>query len=59
MGWSSRATMEDHLKTDDLETVLASFVKGLPPFYLYYPAQNKRVECLRLFINCLKSKRSK
>jgi DNA-binding transcriptional LysR family regulator len=55
IGWSQRATMEDHLKTGELETVLDPFVKELPPFYLYYPEQNKRLECLRLFIDCLKS----
>ncbi len=55
IGWSMRATMEEHLRTGELETVLDPFVKELPPFYLYYPTQNKRVECLRLFIDCLKS----
>lgn len=55
IGWSMRATMEEHLRTGELETVLNPFVKELPPFYLYFPAQNKRVECLRLFIDCLKS----
>lgn len=57
IGWSMRATMEDYLKTGELETVLDSFVKDLPPFYLYYPVQNKRVECLRLLVDCLKSYR--
>ena len=55
IGWSNRAAMEEHLRTGELETVLDFFVKDLPPFYLYYPAQNKRVECLRLFIDCLRS----
>ena len=62
IGWSMHATMEEHLETGELETVLDPFVKELPPFYLYFPTQNKRVECLRLFIDCLKShykKRSK
>lgn len=57
IGWSLRTTMEDHLKTNELETVLDSFVQELPPFYLYYPEQNRRVECLRLFIDCIKSHR--
>ncbi len=55
VGWSMRATMADHLKTGDLETLLDPFVKDLPPFYIYYPEQNKRVECLRLFVDCLKT----
>jgi len=59
IGWSMRATIEDHFKAGELETVLDPFVKELPPFYLYYPEQNKRVECLRLFIDCLKSYRSR
>ncbi len=59
IGWSMRATMEDHLKVGELETVLDPFVKELPPFYLYYPVQNKRVECLRLFVECLKSYRDR
>ena len=31
----------------------------LPPFYIYYPAQNKRVECLRLFVAALRSHRKR
>ncbi len=57
IGWSLRATMEDHLESGDLETVLDPYVRKLPPFYLYYPEQNKRIECLRLFIDCLVSYR--
>ncbi len=53
IGWSLRATIADYLRSGDLETVLDPYVKQLPPFYLYYPEQNKRVECLRLFIDCL------
>lgn len=56
IGWSMRATMEDHLKTGELETVLEPFAQELPPFYLYYPEQNKRVECLRLLIDCMRSR---
>lgn len=57
IGWSLRATMEDHLKSRDLETILDPYARKLPPFYLYYPVQNKRVECLRLFIDYLVSYR--
>ena len=59
IGWSMRATIEAYLKSQELETVLESYVKELPPFYLYYPEQNKRVEYLRLFIDCLVAHRNK
>lgn len=55
IGWSMRATMNDHLRSGELDVLLEPFAKDLPPFYIYYPEQNKRVECLRLFIDCLKS----
>ncbi len=54
IGWSMRATIDDYLKTGELEAILEQFVKDLPPFHIYYPEQNRRVECLRLFIDCLK-----
>lgn len=57
IGWSLRATVKDHLESGELETVLDPYVRMLPPFYLYYPEQNKRVECLRLLIDCLMSYR--
>ncbi len=56
IGWSMRATMKDHLKTGDLQTVLEPYTKDLPPFYVYYPEQNKRVECLRLLVDFLKNR---
>lgn len=57
IGWSVRSTVDDHLQSGALETVLDSYVKELPPFYLYYPEQNRRLELLRLFIDFLISKR--
>ncbi len=54
IGWSMKLTMEDHLKTGDLETLLEPYVKDLPPFYIYYPEQNKRVECLKLLVGFLR-----
>lgn len=56
VGWSMRATLEDHLKMGDLETLLEPYVKDLPPFYIYYLEQNKRVECLKLLVEFLRSK---
>lgn len=56
IGWSMRATMEDHLKSGDLQLVLEAYAKNLPPFYIYYPEQNKRVECLRLLVAFLKDR---
>ena len=56
IGWSMKATMEDHLRTGDLQLLLASYAKDLPPFYIYYPEQNRRVECLRLLVEFLKDR---
>lgn len=58
IGWSLKATVADHLRSGELETVLDPYVKQLPPFYLYYPEQNRRVECLRLLIDCLREHRA-
>ncbi len=55
--WSLRATIADELRTGALETILDPYVRQLPPFYLYYPEQNRRVECLRLLIDCLVAER--
>ena len=53
IGLSLRATMQDHLEAGRLQTILDPYARRLPPFYLYYPEQNRRLECLRLFIDCL------
>ncbi len=57
IGWSLRATVDEHFASGNLNSVLDPFVRELPPFYLYYPEQNRRVECLRLLIDCLVSHR--
>ncbi|HZF36309.1 MAG TPA: LysR family transcriptional regulator [Candidatus Angelobacter sp.] len=57
IGWSLRTVIEDHLRAGALETVLDPYVTELPPFYLYYPEQNRRLELLRVFIDFLASKR--
>ncbi len=54
VGWSMKATMQNHLKTGDLQAVLEPYAKDLPPFYIFYPKQNKRVECLRVLVEFLK-----
>jgi len=51
VGWSLRAVVADHLAAGRLETALDGFVIRHPPFYLYYPEQNRRLELLRLFID--------
>lgn len=56
IGWSMKATMEDHLEAGALEIVLKPYTKDLPPFYVYFPEQNKRVECLRLLVDFLKDR---
>ncbi len=58
IGWSLRAVIEDDLRAGALETVLDPYVTELPPYYLYYPEQNRRLELLRLFIDFLASKRA-
>lgn len=58
IGWSMLATMRDLLESGELELVLQDYARDLPPFYVYYPKQNRRVECLRLFVDFLKSRRS-
>lgn len=57
IGWSLRAMIESELQAGVLETVLDPYVAKLPPYYLYYPEQNQRLELLRLFIDFLTSKR--
>jgi len=59
VGWSMRATMEDQIPSGALQTLLETFTKDLPPFYIYYPEQNRRVECLKLLVAHLKSRRGK
>ena len=57
IGWSLRAVIEEDLRAGALETVLDRYVAELPPYYLYYPEQNRRLELLRLFVDFLASKR--
>lgn len=53
IGWSLRTVIEDHLQSGALVSLLDPYVVPLPPFYLYYPEQNRRLELLRLFIDFL------
>ena len=57
IGWSIRRVIEEDLKNGELETVLDPYTIELPPFYLYYPEQNRRLECLRVLIDFLVDKR--
>lgn len=59
IGWSLRAVIEDDIAAGALETVLDPYVAKLPPYYLYYPEQNRRLEPLRLFIDFLVSHRGR
>ena len=54
VGWSMRATMEDHIKTGELEVLLDGFATDLPPFYLYFPEQTAAEEPLGQFIDSMK-----
>ena len=53
IGWSLRAVIEDDLEAGALESLLDDYVTTLPPYYLYYPEQNRRLELLRVFIEVL------
>lgn len=57
VGWSLRPVIENDLRAGTLETVLDRFVGEMPPYYLYYPEQNRRLELLRLFIDFLVARR--
>ena len=57
IGWCLKAMIEDELEAGSLQTVLDRYVPNLPPYYLYYPEQNRRLELLRLFVEFLISKR--
>lgn len=57
VGWSLRGVIEDDLRAGALESLLEPYVATLPPYYLYYPEQNRRLELLRLFIDFLTARR--
>ena len=57
IGWSLRAVIEDDLEAGTLETLLECYVTTMPPLYLFYPEQNRRLELLRLFIEFLTARR--
>jgi hypothetical protein len=47
----------EDLPAGNLETLIESYVPGLPPCYVYCLEQNRRLELLRLFIDFLVLKR--
>lgn len=53
IGWSLRAVVETELRSGRLESVLDGFVLEHPPFFLYYPEQNRRLGLLRVFLDFL------
>ena len=57
IGWSLRAAIDDEIKFGMLETLLDDYVVELPPFYIFYPEQHRRLELLRLFVDFLTEKR--
>ena len=57
IAWLLRSMIEDDLRAGTLEALLEAYVVNLPPYYLYYPEQNRRLELLRLFIDFLTAKR--
>lgn len=59
VGWSIRAMIEADLRCGRLETVLDSYAETMPPYYVYYPEQNRRLELLRLFVDFLAARRDR
>jgi DNA-binding transcriptional LysR family regulator len=57
IGWTLREVIEEELRDGRLETVLDQFTPGHPPFYLYYPEQNRHLPLLRLLIDFLRTSR--
>ena len=57
IGWTLRALIEEELSAGTLVTILDGYMPPLPPYYLYYPEQNRRLELLRLFIDFLVKRR--
>lgn len=57
IGWSLRAAIEHDIATGTLETVLEKYITELPPFYIFYPEQHRRLELLRLFVDFLTARR--
>ena len=57
IGWSLRPVIENDLRTGTLESILDDYAITRPPFHLYYPEQNRRLERLRVFIDFLKAAR--
>lgn len=53
IGWSLRAVVETELRSGRVESVLDEFVLEHPPFFLYYPEQNRRLGLLRVFLEFL------
>lgn len=59
IGWSLRGVVESELRDGTLESVLDTHTIEHPPFFLYYPEQNKRLELLRVLIDFLTATREK
>lgn len=57
ISWTLRDVIEEDLQAGTLETLLDSYMPELPPYYIYYPEQNRRLELLRLFIDFLTARR--
>jgi DNA-binding transcriptional LysR family regulator len=53
IGWSLRAVLEKEIAAGALETVLDNFTVRWPPYYLFFPEQNRRLEILRVFVDLL------
>lgn len=53
IGWSLRGSVARELDAGALETVLDAYAVEMPPLYIHYPEQNRRLELLRLFVDFL------
>lgn len=59
IGWSLRAVIEQELANGVLQSVLEPFTQEQPPFFLYYPEQNRRLELLRVLLDFLTQRRGR
>ncbi len=53
IGWTLRGIVENEIADGRLIGLLDGFTGEQPPFYLYYPEQNRRLDLLRVLIDFL------
>ena len=54
VGWLFRPSIENDLRTGNLESVLDDDAIERPGYFLYYPRANARIEVLRVFVDFMR-----